>query len=329
MIYFVCPQSTSPTGGVRKIYQCVDTLNSHGISARVVHRDAEFRCDWFSNDTPIVSLDSVRFERGDLLVLPEIYSEFICEIAPGVPHAVLNQNQFYTFHTSSISPDSWRAVHCDDTLGMIAVSQYGVDYLRYCFPTVPVHRLDYGVDSKVFFPPAVKKDKKISFMPRKRFDDLRQIFRILDLRGALDGWTLNPIDAMSETQVAENLRSSAIFLSMNDIEGFGIPPIEAMASGCLVVGYDGVGGREYMNRSVSIPIDSDDVYAFACAMEKVLNGWGKDQEIDEKITQGIQLVAHEYSKEREEQDIIRIFSELSELAKDREPRSTSFVKTDL
>src|SRR5439155_21355896 len=36
------------------------------------------------------------------------------------------------------------------------------------------------------------------------------------------------------------------FLTLSAAEGFGLVPLEAMAMGATVIGYDGFGGRQYM-----------------------------------------------------------------------------------
>ena len=42
------------------------------------------------------------------------------------------------------------------------------------------------------------------------------------------------------------MRLATIFLTFSNQEGFGLPPVEAMACGCLVVGYHGHGGKEFL-----------------------------------------------------------------------------------
>jgi hypothetical protein len=44
----------------------------------------------------------------------------------------------------------------------------------------------------------------------------------------------------------ESLRNHAFFLTLSPCEGFGLMPLEAMNAGCIVAGFDGGGGREYM-----------------------------------------------------------------------------------
>ncbi len=50
----------------------------------------------------------------------------------------------------------------------------------------------------------------------------------------------------SREKVAEELKKSNIFLNIGYPEGFPFPPLEAMACGCIVVGYTGGGGNEFM-----------------------------------------------------------------------------------
>src|SRR5258708_39406932 len=54
------------------------------------------------------------------------------------------------------------------------------------------------------------------------------------------------IDRLSQRQPAAALAASAVFLASGYPEGFGLPPLEALACGCLVVGFAGRGGREYL-----------------------------------------------------------------------------------
>jgi hypothetical protein len=46
--------------------------------------------------------------------------------------------------------------------------------------------------------------------------------------------------------VMERIGQARIFLSLAPAEGFGLMPLEAMALGCTIVGFDGYGGRDYL-----------------------------------------------------------------------------------
>ena len=51
-------------------------------------------------------------------------------------------------------------------------------------------------------------------------------------------------------------------------EGFSLPSIEAMASGCLVIGYTGKGGNEYFKEEFSLPVPEKDIQQFALKLEE-------------------------------------------------------------
>jgi len=55
-------------------------------------------------------------------------------------------------------------------------------------------------------------------------------------------WQL--LEDKSEDEVADIMGRSALFLSLAYMESFALAPVEAMASGCIVVGYTGTGGLE-------------------------------------------------------------------------------------
>ena len=57
-----------------------------------------------------------------------------------------------------------------------------------------------------------------------------------------------------QSVVAEVLGSSTVFVALGHSESFGLPVAEALASGCLVVGYDGGGGHELFEAPGAWPV---------------------------------------------------------------------------
>ena len=51
---------------------------------------------------------------------------------------------------------------------------------------------------------------------------------------------------IAQAQLFAQIAGVRYFLALSAAEGFGLVPLEAMALGTMVVGYDGFGGREYM-----------------------------------------------------------------------------------
>ena len=134
--------------------------------------------------------------------------------------------------------------------------------------------------------------------------------RLLAGRDALAGWEVRPIDGLSHAAVAEELRSSRIFVSLSRREGFGLPAAEAMACGCFVVGYDGFGGREFFDPEYCRPVEVGNPLALAAACAEVVArdraepGWLRERGLD-----AARCVRRRYSMESERDDVVRAYSD--------------------
>lgn len=51
---------------------------------------------------------------------------------------------------------------------------------------------------------------------------------------------------IAQSELFARIGAARYFLTLSAAEGFGLVPLEAMALGCSVIGYDGFGGREFM-----------------------------------------------------------------------------------
>ena len=83
---------------------------------------------------------------------------------------------------------------------------------------------------------------------------------------------------MSESEVAGTMQKSALFLSTGFREGFGLPPVEAMACGCIVIGFTAGGGREYANDGNGFWVQDENPLACADVLQEVLGMYAKDPE---------------------------------------------------
>lgn len=309
-LYFFCPDTVAPSGGVRRIYRHVDILNANGYSAAVVHWQRGFRCSWFENETTVTYQADVNLRSQDYLVIPEVWQPIIAERTKGYKKVIFNQNAYCTFREYFHKDDPRALYACEDVVGAIAVSEDSVNYLRYAFPDLPVFRICYGINAELFQFSSEKK-KQICFMPRKNLDDARQVTCILKARNALSGFDLVPIDNLSESQAAKIIKESLIFLSFGYPEGFGLPPAEAMASGAIAIGYHGNGGREYFKPEFSYPIEVGDIIGFAKTVEQVIQQCDRDiTSILNKAKQASQYILQNYSMEREEADLIGVWAQI-------------------
>lgn len=348
---FVCPDIATPSGGIKQIYRQVDVLNKHGFQAYILHENYDFRCKWFINETPVVYNSSIfneleqlkwnynlsskqklkssikkvikatrnsasksktiEIQKTDILVFPEIFGPKLGDVMPGIQKVIYNQGAYQTFFGYTLDlRDKNTPYHHKDLLGVIVNSEDAKEYMRLAFPKLSIYRVKYGFDSQRFSVNTEKK-QQICFMPRRLKSDIVQVINILKFKGVLNNWEIRVIENMNEQQVADCMKESLLFLSFNINEGFGMPPAEAMACGCIVIGYPGQGGNEIFNSEFSFPVKDRDIKAYVKTLESVINGY----EVTPELYRGMANKASEfilstYSLEEEERTIIEAWTQV-------------------
>lgn len=273
-ILYLSPDPAQPRGGVRVFYRHVDLLNESGAHAAVVHCKSGYRAGWFENDTRVIAGPDLVATRRDILVVPEFFGAAIPTYPSDGPRVVLfDQGPYYTFDGMSL--DDARRLTPDRLAAILTVSDDAMEVLEYAFPGIPVAAARSVIDPALFFPGDRAPGLQIAYATNRREQECRQLLSLLALRGYAN-WSFVPIRGMSESEVARTLRESAIFLSFNDRDGFGLPPAEAMASGCFVIGYHGQGAREFFDPSYCQPIDNGDLLGFARAVESAMTSYEQD-----------------------------------------------------
>jgi len=275
-----------------------------GFPAFVLHHKRGFRCTWFKNSTKLAYLPDTRLSRSDYLVVPEIYGRDIPHIKPGIRKIILNQGAYLTFSRHAVEPGNRKSPYQHPDIGAtIVVSEDSRRYLRYVFPKLKVLRVRLGIDDTLF-QPGTPKRRQIAFMPRNLLDDAIQVINILSIKGLLNGFSVVPIQDRSEQAVASVLKKSAIFLSFSSQEGAALPPMEAMACGCIVIGYTGRAGKEYFKPGFSYPVEDGDIIGFARTAERVLKQYRNNKTpLLKRGQQASRYILKEYSLAKEQQTV--------------------------
>jgi hypothetical protein len=263
-VHFLSPVPVKPSGGVRVIHRQVDMLNALGWQAQVVY-PVPGRSDWFEHSTRTAPPGSLAVADQDVVVVPEFFTVHLSQLPDWCRTVMFNQGAYHTFDL--VDRDNLRGRGLYDDLphlaGILTVSQDSKNLLEHTFPGIPVHITRPVVDSSRFHPGS-EPGRRFAYFPSRRTAEQHQLLHVLRERGF--DWEPVPISGMSETEVADTLRSCALFLSFSDADGFGLPPAEAMASGCYVVGYAGGGGTEFFHRDFCHPVSS--LLEFAVAVEQ-------------------------------------------------------------
>jgi glycosyltransferase involved in cell wall biosynthesis len=312
--WFICPDFSRPSGGIRKLYRTVDILNGAGLHAAIVHKRPGFRCEWFEHRTRVVNNARTIVGHRDVIVVPEIYGRSICDLPQNIRQVIFNQNVYFLLDSLMREPNLVAPYKDNPNLSVVlVVSEQNAAVIEYVFPGVRVQRVRPGLDPALYYSPITPKYRRIAYMPRRRAHDAAQVLALLRLRGILNGWEVVAIDRRTEAEVADLLRTSQIFLSFSEREGFGLPPLEALACGCLVVGYHGFGGREFFRQPFATAVEDGDIVAFARAVENIVRLINEDPTKMAAVgLTGARFVLEHYSPDAERKDLLDVFVSLLE-----------------
>lgn len=330
----MCPDNKLPSGGVKQLYRFAEILQKNGYDAYILHNKKNFKVTWFQHSIKIVYSNFIfkvvnnrlhnkkpnvfskiklsyykntshKLEPNALLIIPEIYTRGIIDLPHGIDKVIFNQNCYYTFNGYH-SQDNiiYNPFTNPEVKGNIVASLDAMEYLQHTFPTSETCKIRLGIDHTIFNFSKAKK-KQIAYMPRKLTEDVNQVISILNLRQNLTDWEFVAIDGLDESGVSSIMKESAIFLSFNHREGFGLPPAEAMACGCLVIGYQGGGGKEYFKNEFSYPIEDGNIIQFAKTVEDVI-AKHSFEDIVYKGQIASDFILKNYSLENEQKDVLEV-----------------------
>jgi len=239
-IVFICPPAEKLTGGIKYILRMAEVLRRAGHDAVVCEQHGKPSV-WFPSDVPIMGPEILEKRTDRVVVLPEDQPKTLAGWARRPERKVVYcQNHFYAARVGQLG-----GTYADHGVHHVLCSGRAVyDYCRHRHPNVTSHLIPCGIDPALFHPRP--KRERIVYIPRKRPVEaafIRDLFRFGYPQFRDIEWL--PLDHKPEEEVAVALGESSVFLALNRMDGFGLTPIEAMASGCVVAGFTGIGGREY------------------------------------------------------------------------------------
>ena len=263
IVYATFP-TTRRSGGVHVMMQHVRLLSAAGYSAWLWLPGPDGAPDWFDDDLPVRFGPELTLGADDLLVLPEVPVVPGRDPAPGARKVIFNQNHFYTY-AAAAKPDAddppypgWSPMP-----SVWTVSQEGLDVLGALHAHLDVRLVPNFVDSARFRPRTTPTDRagsepgprlSVVWFSRKRPRESSLVHRLLSADPRLAGIDLHEVTDEPWPVVADLLAAATVFIAFGHTEGFGLPVAEALAAGCLIVGYDGGGGHELFEAPGAWPV---------------------------------------------------------------------------
>ncbi len=304
-ILYISYDSPTPAGGVKIIYDHVSHLVKNGYPAFIVHNQTDFKLPWLECNVPVLYMGGdLKLSPEDIIVIPEDYGAVLEALRDiNVRKYIFCQNHFYIFKGLQ-NGNEWTDFGISD---IFCISEIMSKFLTSVFEYEEVPVVHNAIDLKLFKPQ--EKTLQIAYMPRKRPAELhfiRNLFKRLYKEYDHVPWI--SIDNVNKEKVSEIMGRSAIFISTSLYEGFGLPPLEAMASGCAVVGFHGGGGLEYASSENGYWCEEGDVIECAKTLGNVVSLINNDDEEINNVKEHALKKASEYTFDRQERELLNFWS---------------------
>ncbi|MFU2208604.1 glycosyltransferase family 1 protein [Solidesulfovibrio sp. C21] len=243
------PPLRTVSGGLAVLLDVAVALSAMGREVRLVLREAGATPLALPADIPVVPLAEAGMGPGDVYLVPEGWPNALAPgLSAGARCVVYCQNWAYLFNGLPEGV-TWDRL----PVTFLAVSDPVARYIERALGVLPPV-LRPVIDPARFYPPEAKPVPalvRVGYMPRKNKGLAAMIRRMVEARAPRTGMAPEfvPIDGLAPDGVAEAMRSCHVFLATGFPEGCPLPPIEAMACGCVVAGFAGFGGFDYMRQA--------------------------------------------------------------------------------
>lgn len=284
-----------PSGGVQVIYQHCDILNRNGIEAFPVNLGASwnsFRPDWFAHKSEPISAEQARgiMAETDVIICPEV-----------IPGAVLD----FPVGEKVLFVQNWALVKEVDFnslfTSILTVSPFCTKFMQEK-TELPTFCVTNGIDLNLFKPaPGKRTPNRGLFWGRKNREDGLRAIEMLPPGVRAETKFIEASNSLTQVEISELYQEADVFMALGYPEGFALPPLEAMACGCMVVGFTGGGGGIHMiDAKTALVAPDGNVDELALILERALT----NTEVKEKIRNGGQKKAQEFTPERMERELI-------------------------
>lgn len=248
----------------------------------------------------------------DFFIIPEGFPNIMKKtMQVACKKIVLAQSWLYVLNALNTG-ETWQGFGIFD---VISVSDAITEYLNTVMPGLKIKNFSQGINRNLFAVPTKKSNKypMIGFMGSRGQENQMKTFNIIKTFQAfyphLRWVRFIQLSGLSKKDFAERLANCAFVLYTDDVAGFGTLPLEAMASGTHVVGWNAYGGKEYVTAENGFWTVNGDIFQTAeilgVAVDKWLNG-----EMDvEEIQSSYEKTLEKYTEEGEKENFLNIINE--------------------
>lgn len=264
------------------------------------------------NDGTKQDCTALNVNPEDFFIIPEGFPNVMKKTMQiACKKIILAQSWFYVLNSLNTG-ENWQSMGAFD---VISVSAAITEYLNTVMPGLKIKNFSQGINRNLFKVPNKKSDKYpiVGFMGNRGQENQMKTFNIIKTFQAfyphLRWIRFIQLSGLSKKDFAERLSTCAFVLYTDDIAGFGTLPLEAMATGTHVVGWNAYGGKEYVAAENGFWTVNGDIFQTAeilgIAIDKWLNG-----ELDvEEIQGSYEKTLSNYTEEGERENILQIINQ--------------------
>ena len=310
-VIFFTHAEKRPSGGARYIYDFSETINSSmNFSSEVIHIKKKrvskflnsinkklnikkknysgwmlkditcvknFKYKWFDNKIKTKN-DFIFNKKRDFIILPEIFAHLAEDllIKNNINYSIFVQNGYSIDSTNNEK----KLINAYKNAQFILSSSNDTSIcIKLRFPNLKlkIFKMNYSINiGSINY--KIKKNI-ITYTSRKlpQHSNLVTSF----LRPNLpNNWRLKNLNNLRYNKYLSEIKKSKIFLSFSNLEGLGLPPVEAALAGNHVIGYTGESGKEYWRKPFFFKINSGEIKNFVSAVIKKIYSMKKFSQKD-------------------------------------------------
>jgi|GEM_PF-2382362 len=311
MVHFLLPFTPfEPIGGVRTAFDYVMRLNElAGQQIADILADSPYVKSWLPTEYQQVKVlpTSTPILTTDTLLIPEVIPLAAKDYAHVMRKFLVVLN--WKFLEEKLN---WKELKNLGYTGILTNSNYSLQWLKKNNVKLPIWHIPQFINSATFKTAqkfGQRPKNSILVMSRKNSQHLPGLISFL----RNFSHTLTVMNNIAPEKMADQYANNQVFINLGYPEGFCRPAAEAMASKCLVIGFTGGGGLDFMRDGATALIAEDgNERQLLEKLNLFLQMTGKEKL--QIVENGHRLIISQYSMFEQAKALSKIFSrELGEL----------------